>query len=86
MSQTLRKERETYDRLKAGWLADGLEGRYVVISGEDVLGFYGSLSIAVDVAYDAWGLGRTFMVRQVRAVESVCRVNRPVVSVDEQKE
>jgi hypothetical protein len=86
MSQTLRKERETYDRLKAGWLAEGREGQYALICGDEVLGFYGSVNEAVEAGYNAWGIERTFMIRQVCVVEPVYRVNRPCVSVNQREE
>lgn len=61
----LEREMEVYQRDRAQWVAAGNAGKWVVICGEDVAGFYDTLEDAMTAAYDRYGVDVVFMAREV---------------------
>lgn len=64
----LEKELETFKRELPNLLAE--EGKFVVISGDQVAGIYVSYEDALKVAYEKCGL-TPFLVKKIQAVEQV---------------
>jgi hypothetical protein len=65
-------EWETYRREAGRLLAEGHEGRYVLIKGEDILGIYETRNQALDVGYARFP-GQGFFVHQIQTRERVYR-------------
>jgi len=65
-------ERATYQRLKAGLLAD-YAGKHVVLVGNEIAGPFDTFGAAVDAGYDRFGAGAVY-VRQVLAVDPVIEI------------
>lgn len=61
-------ELETYHKSVERWSEH--VGKYVLISGSDVIGFFSSYSDAIKAGYDRFKLD-PFLVRQVRIVEQI---------------
>jgi hypothetical protein len=80
----LERELETYEQQLAGWLASGKEGRWVVIHGSDVLGFYATLDDAASAAYKHFGLSELFMVREVSPQRAPIQASRRAVHAHHQ--
>jgi hypothetical protein len=64
----LEKELQTFDRELPNLLAE--EGKFVVISGDQVVGIYVSYEDAIKVGYEKCGL-KPFLVKRIQAVEQV---------------
>lgn len=64
----LEKELEIYRQKLPGLLDQ--EGKFVVISGDQVLGVYVSYEDAIKIAYEKCGL-KPFLVKKIQAVEQV---------------
>ncbi|MDR1305349.1 MAG: hypothetical protein LBK76_09025 [Verrucomicrobiales bacterium] len=74
MANDLKQELETYERLKSSALAE--EGRYAVISGNDVLGIYADYEDALKIGYEKCGLDKRFLVKKIQAVEPINSYSR----------
>jgi hypothetical protein len=71
--ETFETEWETY-RAKVGqWLADGLEGKHVLIKGSNVLGFWDSQEEALAAGYEKF-LTQPFLIHHVLRQEPLLRV------------
>lgn len=70
----LERELETYNRLLHKELA-AENGRYALISGDDLLGVFDSYSDALTEGYKAKGL-EPFLVKKVAAVETAAFFTR----------
>ncbi len=57
-------ELKFYKLHKSEWLGQHA-GRYVVVRGKDVLGFYSQFVPAYSAGVGAWGLNTDFLVKQV---------------------
>jgi hypothetical protein len=68
MSEPLKQELETYERLKESLLSE--EGNYAVISGTELLGTYTSYEDALKIGYEKCGL-KSFLVKKIQAIEPV---------------
>jgi hypothetical protein len=68
-ANVLAQELATYAAEKESLLADSL-GKYVVISGDRVLGTWDTFDEALTAGYSEVGI-RPFLVREVRPVEEV---------------
>jgi hypothetical protein len=77
----LEQELQTYLRERPGWVAQGLAGQWVVIHGEEVVGFYPNLDAALDAGYDRFGLEELFMARQIAEVDQPIISSRRAVRV-----
>jgi hypothetical protein len=77
---SLERELETYERCRLEWLAQGQSGRWVVIRGEEVVGFFDDMESAVTAAYDRFGPDELFMVRQVAAEHKPIHSSRRAVN------
>jgi hypothetical protein len=64
----LEKEVETLKRELPNLLAD--EGKYVVVSGDKILGTYSAYEDALKVGYEKCGL-KPFLVKKIQSVEQV---------------
>ena len=71
--QLLATEIAAYEREVTRMLAEGGEGRWVVIQGNDVIGVWDSLDDAVQAGDDRFGL-LPFLVRQILQKRSIPRV------------
>jgi hypothetical protein len=69
----LEKEWATYRRELPRLLAEGQEGRFVLVRGGVIDSIWDTHSEAVDAGYDRFGLER-FMVHQIRRVERPVRM------------
>ena len=77
----LERELAVYQRERPGWVAAGKVGRWVVIHGEEVVGFYGDLELAMEAGYERFGLDELFMARQVAAEDNpVTAEDNPVTA------
>jgi hypothetical protein len=72
----LEKELETFERLKPGLVTDQ-EGKYVVISGDDLLGVYSNYEDALKIGYEKKKL-EPFLVKKILAIEPVNFFTRPL--------
>ncbi len=81
MATTLESELATYERELHALKAQS--GKFVLISGQDVLSTWGTYEDAIQEGYRVCGLDRRFMVKKIeayprvlfnsRSVEPVCR-------------
>lgn len=71
-SEVLSKELATYEKRKSEFLAKH-EGKYVVIHGEEIAGFWDTWGDALKVGYEKFSLDN-FLVRQILAVEEPIRI------------
>jgi len=62
----LEKENEIYHRELPNLIAN--EGKFVVISGDSIVGIFGTYEDALGVGYDKCGV-KPFLVRKIQAVE-----------------
>lgn len=62
----LDKEMETYQERVSGW--DDKIGEFVLIKGEEVVGFYSRYADAVSAGYENFGL-ESFLVKQISVLE-----------------
>jgi hypothetical protein len=69
----LSTELQLYRLRKDEWLGRH-SGEYVVVKGEQVLGFYPEFAAAYTAGVAAWGAGVDFLVRQVLDFEPVYSV------------
>jgi len=65
----LEKELAKYQAELPGWLPTH-QGKFVLIHGETVEGFFSSYEDAIQVGYDRFGL-EPFLVKQIEAAEKV---------------
>ncbi len=68
MPMALEKELETLKRELPNLLAE--EGKYVVVSGDEVLGIYAAYEDALKVGYEKRGL-KPFLVKKIQSIEQV---------------
>ena len=64
----LAAELEFYKLRKSDWLQQH-SGKYVVMKGRDVLGFYPEFVAAYSAGVKAWGMKTDFLVKQVLEFE-----------------
>lgn len=75
ISDRLKTELETYERRKDEFVADH-DGKFVVLSGESVLGFYDTYEQALTEGYGMFGLCIPFAVKQINSTEQVNFISR----------
>ena len=68
--EVLGDEWNTYRREVGRWLAEGQEGRHVLIKGDQVIGLWDTDEEAMAVGYQRF-LGQPFLVHQIQARERV---------------
>jgi hypothetical protein len=66
-------ESQTYRREMPRWLAEGQEGKFVLIKGEEVIGLFEKEEDAMAVGRERYLLG-PFLVQQIRSREPVLRL------------
>ncbi len=71
--EPLAEEWNTYRREVGRWLAEGLEGRHVLIKGEEIIGVYGSSEEATETGLKR-SLLQPFFVHPIRADEPYLRI------------
>jgi hypothetical protein len=69
----LATEWNTYRREVGRWLAEGLEGRHVLIKGESIIGIYATDEEARAVGYQRYLL-QSFFVHEIRTEEPYLRI------------
>ena len=69
----LDKELETFHRELPNLLAN--EGKFAVVSGDQILGVYTSYEDALTIGYEKCGL-KPFLVKEIRAIEEVRFLSR----------
>jgi hypothetical protein len=69
---TFEKERCVYLREMPRWLAEGQEGRFVLIKGEEVIGFWDTRSAALNAGRQRFGMVPVY-VSEIREWEPVYR-------------
>jgi hypothetical protein len=62
--QQFETELSVYERNKSGWLNEHPDS-FVVISEQEVAGFFQSYSEAYEAALDRFGVDRLFLIKQV---------------------
>jgi hypothetical protein len=67
-------EWDFYRREVGRLLAEGHEGKHVLIKGEEIIGFFETRVAALDAAYDRF-LGQPFLVHQIQTWERLYRVS-----------
>jgi hypothetical protein len=65
---SLAVEWDFYRREVGRLIAEGHEGRHVLIRGEQILGFFDRREAALEVAYDLY-LGQAFLVHRIQTRE-----------------
>ena len=78
---SLELELQTYLTHRPGWVSAGRTGKWVVIHGSDVVGFYDSLDAALQAGYSRFGLDELFMARQIAEVDPPIHASRRAVHV-----
>ncbi len=74
---TFDTELQTYQKSLSTWLAEeGKQGKFVVILGEEVLGFYDTRNEALTEGYKKYGLEKSFFVQQIKPVQTVAFMTR----------
>jgi hypothetical protein len=74
--EPLSVEWELYRHEVGGWLAEGHEGRWVLIKEEVVIGFFDTREAAMEEANKRYLIPRQpFMVRQILTRERIIRCN-----------
>jgi predicted secreted acid phosphatase len=73
----LEKELETYNAKLPELKAQ--EGKYVLIHGDQVVDTYGTYEDAMKEGYAKFGLGKPFLVKQIRSIEQVQFISRLVI-------
>lgn len=76
---TLKQEAETYERNKADLVKQN-EGRFVLISGSQVVSVWDTYEDAVNAGYREIGINTPFFVKQISAVERVQYISREVIA------
>lgn len=71
----LQKELQTFERVKQDLLTE--EGKYAVISGDDLLGVYTTYEDALKIGYEKCQL-KPFLVKKITAAEPVNFFSRDV--------
>ena len=66
------REYETYRRIVGQLIADGHEGKHILIKGEEVIGLYQTDGEAMDEGYKRF-LGQAFYVHQIQTWERIYR-------------
>jgi hypothetical protein len=69
MQMVLEKEQQTYERERQNLLPSA--GKYVLISGESVVGTYDTYSDALKGGYERFGIKQPFLVKKIEAVEGI---------------
>jgi len=77
MVVALEKELETYTRELPRLLAEGKQGKYVLIRGEEVGGVFATRDAGLDAGYDRYGL-RPFLVKEITERETPLYFSRNV--------
>jgi hypothetical protein len=77
----LEKELETYLAHRPGWKKERRLGQWVLIHGDDVVGFFDSFDRAVQTGYERFGLDTAFMAREIAKTERVIQSSRRAVHV-----
>ena len=75
-SMPLENELATYERLKPSLLAQD-EGKFAVISGEELLGVYSTYDDALAIGYEKKKL-EPFLVKKILAIEPVNFFTHPL--------
>src|SRR5437016_1626490 len=69
-------EWELYRREVGRWLAEGLEGQWVLVKNEEVIGFFDTCNAAIKEANKRYLVPRQpYMVRQITTWERMYRVS-----------
>jgi hypothetical protein len=71
--QPLAEEWNTYRREVGRWLAEGLEGRHVLIKGRDIIGFFDTLEAAQEAGGKQFP-GGPFFIHPIRSEEPFLRI------------
>lgn len=74
----LERELATYQAKLPELVADA--GKFVVIHGDSVAGIYDTYADALKVAYKAYGVDGTFLVKKISPVEQVSFITRNVLA------
>jgi hypothetical protein len=69
----LAQEWKTYKREVARLVAEGNEGKFCLIKGDEIVGIWESFSAAVAAGYERYGL-TDLMVREINAIEPIYRI------------
>jgi hypothetical protein len=69
----LAQEWKTYKREVARLVAEGHEGRFCLIKGDDIVGIWDSSSAAVAAGLERYGL-TDLMVHEINAIEPIYRI------------
>ncbi len=72
----LEQELATYERLKSQLVSEN-EGKFVVISGTELLGIYSTYDDALAIGYEKKKL-EPFLVKRILAIEPVNFFTRPL--------
>jgi hypothetical protein len=72
-SSPIYRESQIYRREMPRWLAEGREGKFVLIKGDEVIGLFEKEEDALAVGREKYLLG-PFLVQQIRSREPVIRL------------
>ena len=75
LDEPLGVEWEFYRREVGRLLAEGYEGKHVLIKGEQILGFFDTARAALEEGYKRFLLREAFLVHQVQTRERMSRVS-----------
>jgi hypothetical protein len=82
----LEQELDTYLKERPRLLADGQEGRFVLIRGDQVHGTFETMGEALEAGYTRFGLDALFMVRQVTKTDQAVYFTRNVTHAHPDRE
>jgi hypothetical protein len=67
----LEREISTFRSHLDKFLGSDQKGKFVLIQGHNVIGFYGSYSAAAKIGYARFGTSKPFLVQQIEPEESI---------------
>ena len=73
----LERELQAFRKSLPKLIADGSEGKYALVHGDDVVDVFGTYEDAIKEGYAKFGLD-PFLVKQIQAVEQVQFISRPL--------
>lgn len=69
-TEHLKAELETYEQHRSALVAEH-EGKFVLISGKDVLGQWNTYEDAITAGYEKCGIHKPFLVKQISEEERI---------------
>lgn len=75
----LEREYAFYEREKPRLLAEGCEGKHVLIKGEQIEGIFDTHEQGLEAGYRRFGVGTPFFVHCIREHEPIIAIHTPFI-------